>query len=107
MTEALDLPPLLRSDPCQTCPIGIALFTGFDEVRRCRRCVHEFAIQQGWWPTPGELERLMAPREVEQRPATEVTASPSDSRSESDVAKRVAMDQQLGLHGLSEGDTDE
>lgn len=35
-------------EPCDTCRIGVMLFVCYDGVRRCRRCVREYADERGW-----------------------------------------------------------
>lgn len=44
MDELYDRDP----EPCDTCRIGISLFVCYDGVRRCRRCVREYADARGW-----------------------------------------------------------
>lgn len=39
-------------EPCDDCDTGISMFFGFDGIRRCKHCVWEYAVKNGWDQMP-------------------------------------------------------
>lgn len=43
---------LVDPEPCDDCDTGICYIWSYDDVRRCKNCVHVYATKMGWYDPP-------------------------------------------------------